>query len=156
MFGGLLSLLTGGLTRLLPEIIGIFTKMQDNKHELALGAQQMELAKLQGQIQQQRDDLAADVSAFKEQMTALQSAYATIKTGVAWVDAVNGIIRPYYTFIFIHVWMAIKYVSYLQLTSKGIDWQTAVLTLWTPDDKDLFAGITGFWFVNRVFTRKGQ
>ena len=150
------SMILGGITRLFPEIMTWLKGWQDNKQELALGQQQIELAKLRGQLQQQSDDLTADITAFKEQMTSLQSAYATIKTGVAWVDAINGMIRPYYTFIFINAWLLVKYVSYLQLTQKGIDWQTAVLTLWGPEDKDLFAGITGFWFVSRAFTRAGK
>ena len=124
MIPALLGLITGGLTRLAPVVAEIVTLKEKNAHE------------------------------FGQALAALQSAYQSVaNTGVKWVDSINALIRPYYTVIFVNVWLAVKAATYYQLHSKGLSWDSAIVALWTDNDQALFSAIANFWFLGRVFDK---
>jgi len=154
MITSIIGLITGGVSRLLPEVLSFINKKADMAHEIALGAQQIELAKVNGAIQQSAQVEKDSTENFGTAVAALQEAYKSMQTtGVKWVDALNGLIRPYYTIIFIHVWLLVKLAAYNQLIGSGITWDHALTTLWTEEDQALFAAIANFWFLGRVFDK---
>lgn len=154
MIPSIIGLLVGGVSRLAPAVIDMLTLKEKNAHELALGVQQIQLAQTQAQSAQSLEVAKDQAAEFGQAISALQDAYKSVAaTGVKWVDGVNALIRPYYTVIFVHVWLAVKAAAYWQLRSKGLDWSAALGTLWTDNDQALFSAIANFWFLGRVFDK---
>lgn len=152
VLGGVL----GGVARLVPEVIGYFDKKNDRKHELALGEQQFKLIQLQGHNQLQAQATAAESAEIVAGISAIQEAYRTQKTGFKFADTVSAMVRPWITFVVFHTWLAVKVAAYVALLNKGISWDVAITTMWTGDDVAMLAGVTNFWFLSRVFEKRGR
>lgn len=155
MILSLISLLGGGLMRLLPEVFSFLNKKTDNSHELAMLDRQAELEKTreasrrdtmmaQGDIDQTLALLAGQKSALEGQMQ---------KTGYVVVDALNFLVRPLTTYYFLCLFGAVKLAT-LVVSLRAMDPALAVIKCWTEDDAGTLAGILGFWFVGRCFEKK--
>lgn len=155
MILSLLSMLGGGLLRMLPELIGFLNKKTDNAHELAMLDRQMQLEdsraenrvheiEVQGDISQSIALLNAQGAALKSQMQ---------KTGIRWVDAANFAVRPLTTYFFLLLYAVVKCAT-LAVALRSMDPWAAILQVWTVDDASILAGILAFWFVGRVFDKK--
>lgn len=154
MIPALLGLVTGGITRLAPVIAEIVTLKEKNAHELAMGEQQIRLAQQAAQSAQAIESTKDQAAEFGQAVAALQSAYqSATNTGVKWVDGLNALIRPYYTIVFVHVWLGVKAATYYQLSKRGLSWDAALVSLWTDNDQALFSAIANFWFLGRVFDK---
>ena len=150
-----LSGLFGGILRLAPEVLGIWDKKNERKHELALGEQQYRVAQLQFTSQTTLKQLDLDQSQFVSTMQALAEgakAQAT-PTGIKWVDAISALVRPGIT-----TWIFVLY-SIVKLCALAVALETkelsaAILATWGPEDASLLASVVMFWFVGRVYTYK--
>jgi len=72
-------------------------------------------------------------------------------TGVGWVDALNGSVRPVLTYGFFALF-ALHLLVQLAAAAGRIDdapLSQAVAQAWSDEVQALFAGILGFWFGNR-------
>ena len=154
-FLSILSLLGGGLMRLLPELFAFMNKKTDNAHELAMLDRQAELEKtreasrrdtivVQGDISQTLALLDAQKSALEGQMQ---------KTGYWFVDAANFLVRPITTYYFLFCYGLVKTATLIVAMQQTDAWR-AIITVWDDNDTATLAGILGFWFVGRVFDKK--
>lgn len=148
LLGGLL----GGLARVVPEVLKMWDRKNERKHEIDLGNQQYKLVELQGHNQLQQ----VEAGQISEGISAIREAYANTRTGFKFADTINALVRPWITMVIFHVWLAVKIAAYLQLRHTGIDWMTAIQTLWSEDDAAMLAGVTNFYFLNRVFERRNK
>lgn len=155
MIATLLSLLGGGLMRLLPELVGLWNKMTDNKHELAMLDRQIELEKTRGAEQRQTIQVQGDIDQAVALLGAQQAALAGQMqlTGVRWADALNFLVRPATTYFFLLLFGLVK-VATIALAFKQTDAWHAILQSWDADDRATLSGILAFWFVGRVFDRR--
>lgn len=129
-------------------------KRQDHKHELemmrlqgdleaAQHARQQEAIRLQAElgvktIEAQR---VADVARADAEGFYTVSAEAQKPSGVAWVDALNALIRPLIAFMCLVLWV------------RALNQAGFVLTDW---DREIICGVFGFWFANRVLANRGK
>lgn len=150
VLGGLL----GGITRMVPEVLNFFDRKNERKHELSLGDQQKELITIQGHLKLDSEQLAADSAQVTAGINAVSEAYKSMKTGFKFADTVSALVRPWVTFIIFHVYILVKVAAYVQLQKSGIVWETAVQTIWGPEDVTMLSGIVNFWFLGRVFEKK--
>jgi hypothetical protein len=67
--------------------------------------------------------------------------YKTYNTGIHWVDALNGTVRPVIAYAFFVLY---AYVKYEQISHTP--W-----LMWTEDDQAIFAGIISFYFGQRAW-----
>lgn len=152
MLTTLLSLLGGGAMRLLPELIGLWNKKTDNDHELKMLASQVELEKTkaegaqaaimqQGSVDQILAAMAAQKDALGDQMKL---------TGVKFIDALNMLVRPSTTYLFLGMFCTYK-AALLSVALSQANVAQAILTVYTPDDAATLSGILSFWFVGRCF-----
>lgn len=150
----LLSMFGGGLMRLLPEILGFLNKKTDNAHELAMLEKQFQLEqtraaarldeiRVQGDVDQTIALLDVQREALKGQMQ---------KTGIRFVDALNFLVRPVTTYFFLSMYGIVKLAT-LVIAVRQADAWTAIVTVWTPDDATILAGILTFYFVGRSFDK---
>lgn len=166
MWMTLISMLGGGLMRMLPEVVAFFNKSTDNAHELAMLDKQMQLeqarvaAQVQGQqalaaSQLQLAETQGDINQAIAQLAAQQSAVAgqMQKVGIGWVDALNFAVRPLTTYYFLAFYGGMKLAMLVVALQMPDPWH-AVIGLWTDDDKAILSGILSFWFVGRVLDKK--
>lgn len=145
----------GALARLAPEVLKFLDRKNERKHELAVGSQQMELIKVQGHMKLDSDRIQADSAQLVAGLEAIKEGYASQKTGFKFADTVSALVRPGVTYLVVGFWALVKVAAYAQL-SDTLTWDVAVQTLWGDNDWALFAGIINFWFLSRVFEKKGK
>lgn len=152
IIGGVL----GGLARLAPEVLKALDRKNERKHELDMSKHQLDVIKIQGHQKLEGDQLAADSSQVLAGIKAIETAYANTKVGVAWVDALNAVVRPWITFVIFHMWVAVKIAAYVALDKTGLTWEQVVPLLWSGDDWAMLSGVTNFYFLGRVFEKRGK
>lgn len=159
MFSALISLLGGGLLRMLPELLGLFGKKTDNAHELAMLEKQFQLEQLRGKNGLEQLEFSGGHAEVLALLEAQKSAVVAQmqRTGVRWVDALNFSVRPVATYYFLLLFGAVKFAA-LGLALLGavgwVDKLGAVVACWSAEDAAVLAGILSFWFVGRVFDKK--
>ncbi len=152
IIGGVL----GGLARLAPEVLKALDRKNERSHELKMSQHQLEVIKIQGHQKLEGDQLAADSSQVLAGIQAIQTAYANTKTGFKFADVANALVRPWITFVIFHMWVAVKVAAYVALDKTGLTWEQVVPLLWGSDDWAMLAGVTNFYFLGRVFDKRGK
>lgn len=149
----LLGSLLGLLGSLAPRLIQFFEQKQNH-------AQELEMLKVQGQFQLQMIEAGhtakmAEINAMADMRTELAAFVAANKpTGIRWVDAFNGFMRPFLTLCFFGLYAAVKAAQFLVLAQDGGMGASTVLSLWNNEDWAVWAAIVTFWFGNRTFNRE--
>lgn len=154
MLETLLGGLVGGLFRLAPEIMKFFDRKNERAHELAMMDKIMAEEQLRGNTQlasQQEVTYGKGIDALSEAVKA-----QGIKTSIAFVDGLSALVRPIVTYWFMAIYMMVKTTAIVLTYHTTGDWSSAINTAWTKDDMAIFAGILNFWFLSRVFDRKGS
>ena len=141
----LLASLVGFISSLIPEIMKFFLDRNDKKHELQILEQQMKMK--QSGVASQLEEIIANNS-FKE----AQALYKTYKTGVCWVDALNGTVRPVLAYSFFAIYTFIKFLQY-KIIAVSINITDIVNILWSLDDQAIFAGIISFYYGQRAVSK---
>lgn len=141
----LFASIAGFITSLIPEILRFFKDRLDKSHELQLMDKQIRFSKIAGSKSPEEIQMTRDVV---EQL----SLYSTYKTGINWVDALNGSVRPVLAYSFFGMYAAIKIIQYKYIA------KTALLVeyidiIWSIDDQAIFASIVSFYFGQRAFAR---
>ena len=141
----ILASIVGFISSLIPEILKFFKDQNDKKHELQI--LQLQLA----QSKQRKVQTLEEINVYRD--IAEQGAlYSTYKSGVTWVDALNGSVRPVLAYSFFIIYGSVKFIQYKALTSsyKLIEF---IEIIWNIDDQAIFAGIISFYFGQRTFTK---
>jgi hypothetical protein len=148
ILGGLI----GGVVRFAPELLKFFDRKNERKHELSMQDRQIAFEQLRGN--QRMAEIDAQTSA-QQFVTAVDALKEGIKaqaqpSGIKWIDALSSLVRPLWTYLVLFMWSAVKWATYYQLLSKGLSWDAAVLTMWTPEDAGMLSMLGTFWFLDRV------
>jgi len=125
---------------IVPSVMGYFQDSKDKAHELALhekiAASNIKEAQISGELANLALELKADIASTKA------SHKPMVMTGVTWVDALRGSVRPVITYWFMGLYSYSKYVTYVQ----GGD-------MWTSWDQTLLATVISFWFGERLIRK---
>ncbi len=147
LFGSLLGFLGAAF----PDFLKLFRDAQDKKHEIKILEMQMEQQK-QGHTQRLEEitvqgNMQADIA-------ESQALYKTYTTGITWVDALNGTVRPVIAYAFFILYASVKILAYLAVSNFATT-SLAILytTLWTEEDAAIFAGIISFYFGQRAMNK---
>lgn len=151
----MISMLGGGLIRLLPEVFAFLNKKTDNEHELAMLDKQFALESTREAAKQHTIEIQGGIDQTLALLAAQQSALAgqMQRTGLWIVDALNFLVRPLTTYFFLALFGMVK-IATLVVALRALDPWLAIVQCWTPDDAATLSGILGFWFVSRVFDKK--
>jgi hypothetical protein len=147
----ILASLLGFLGSSFPKLLGMFQDKQDKAQELAIMSVQLEMAKLniQGQLKE------INVQSNTDQMKIL---YQTYDSGIKWVDALNGAVRPIIAYAFFLTYLLTKTPAFLLAIHDiyhGLQITSATqYQLWSDNDSAIFAGIISFYFGSRGFMKK--
>jgi len=139
----LLGALLGFIGSLVPEVFKIFRDKEDRQHELKIMQLQIEMQKSGNQERLEEIKIGADSAIMSE-------VYKTYYSGVKWVDALNGTVRPIlsYAFFFLYSYIKISAVSSIE----SIGWVN-ILMLWGEEDQAIFSGIITFYFGSRALNK---
>lgn len=146
----LLGSFLGFLGSFAPKILEFFEAAQDHKRELEIMNLQIEAQK-QGHIQRLEEiNTKADMEVYK-------AAHLSDRdTGIAWVEALRGTVRPVVTYSFFLLYALTKAALYAMATHQGYDWAEAVVMLWSQPDMALFATVVSYWFGGRAVEKMEQ
>lgn len=141
----LLASLAGFLSSLVPEIMKYFVDRGDKKHELEILEYQVKLQKIKadGRLK----EIIPQLNMFET-----QALYKTYKTGINWVDAFNGLVRPVLAYAFFGIYAYVKFLQY-QIIAASMQLFEVVNILWTLEDQAIFAGIISFYFGQRALSK---
>lgn len=133
----------------LPHLFDLLKDSNENKQQLAMIDRQIELVKIKGDTR--LDEIAASHDARLEEIQANSQAQqalaayqlqesaqksADTNTGVAWVDAFRGVVRPLVTVMFVGIW------AYYKISHPA--------SLWDEFDQRMTMLILCFWFGGRA------
>lgn len=141
----LLASIAGYIGSIIPELVKILKDKNDKKHELEILDRQIEYSKTANT--QKIEEIQIQDNA-KERA----SLYATYTSGVYWVDAVNGLVRPILAYSFFSMYACVKYLQYSTISSTAIPIEYIEI-IWNVDDQAIFAGIISFYFGQRTFSK---
>lgn len=144
----LLATLVGFISSAFPDLLKIWRDAADRKHELTILRMQME-QQAQGHMQRLEEiNTQADIS-------ETRALYRTYSTGIRWVDALNGTVRPVLAYTFFLLYFVIKCMQFSVVDlSDPLPWHMA--TLWSVEDQAIFAGIISFYFGQRAMSKVRQ
>ncbi len=144
----LLGSALGFLSSLFPDLLKLFREHQDRKHELAVMDRQMEMQRAGHQQRLEEINVQADI-------VESQALYRSLRpTGVRWVDALAGSVRPIITYAFFALFAAVKGSAlYLLIAVEGVLLAQALPQIWDPETQALFAAVMSFWFGNRALQK---
>lgn len=133
----LLGSLLGFISAAFPDLLKLFRDAQDRKHELTILEMQM-AQQAQGHANRLEEiHVEADIAESR-------ALYKTYNTGIRWVDALNGTVRPVIAYSFFILYAVVKIMQF----SADLPW-----LLWTAEDQAIFAGIISFYFGQRAMSK---
>lgn len=142
----LLGALLGFISSTMPDVFRLYQSNRDREHELAVMDRQMELQKLG--LNQRLEEIS-----IQSDNATLATAYQTYKTGIGWVDAFNGTVRPAlaYGFFLLYALMKIAQFGALGRVASPFD---LLAIMWGNEDQAIFAAIISFYFGQRAMRKK--
>lgn len=140
----LLASLTGFIGSLIPELLKYFIDKNDKKHELEILKQQIKISSAGIDERMSEIKTIADISEIK-------ALYATYNSGIKFIDALNGSVRPVLAYGFFVLYATIKIMQFLMLPE--ITSIVYIESLWSLEDQSIFAGIISFYFGNRALAK---
>ena len=150
-----ITLICGGLLRLLPELLVFLNKKTDNKHELEMLEKQFQLESTRNAAQFEQYQYKADVdqtmALWEAQKDALKGQMQI--TGIRWVDALNFAVRPVYAYTALLLYYIAKLAIFFTAFNQSANVWEKVNACYTPEDFAFLSGITSFYFVGRVIEK---
>ena len=153
LLGGLL----GGAFRLAPEILKWLDRQGERGHELAMQDKALEFEKLRGAQRMAEIGAASEAAWSVGGIEALKEAVAAQgrPSGVKWADALSTTVRPVVTYLFVLMYGGVKLSTFVGSVQAGEGFGPALVATWTDADQALLSGILNFWFISRVWERRG-
>lgn len=147
----LVSTLIGFLGAMVPEAFSLLRERSDRRFEREM---------LEMQLRQQAQASSERLEEVRSRSDVLEARalYTTWKSGVEWVDALNGSVRPVLAYAFFLLYASTKLLQWQTLADGApLPWQiqSLIQSLWGEEDQAIFAGIISFYFGQRAF-QKGK
>lgn len=151
----LLGSLLGFATSIFPSILDFFQDGKDKAHELASMEMQIKLMDKQTELNIKEAQVTGELNNIALELKAeIASVKAVHKpqqlTGITWVDALRGSVRPIVTYWFMCLYTFSKVAMFIGALEDGITWTAAGQQMFSEYDLALFATILSFWFGDRI------
>jgi hypothetical protein len=141
----LLGSLIGFMGAAFPDFLKMWRDAADRKHELVILEMQMAQQE-KGHTQRLEEiNVQADISESR-------ALYKTYNTGIKWVDALNGTVRPVLAYAFFMLYFTVKCMQFGMVDlGNPLPWHMDIL--WSVEDQAIFAGIISFYFGQRAMSK---
>lgn len=153
----------GGVARFAPEVLKFFDAKNERAHELAMLDKNIEAEKAraasgikEAEVKADGEQVTAAVGALQE---ALKGQFQVI--GNKFVDALNFSVRPVLTYLIVGPYALGKFAVFIALLWAGNSLdasmvQSALTSTYTAADMAIVSGIINFFFLGRVFDKRGS
>ncbi len=141
----LISTILGLLSSILPNIVKIYEKKQDLKHEIELTKLRIAAAERNVELTTVAEVAKADVS----EGDSLRD-HDSLLSGHSYFDALRASIRPVITYVFFLLFIGIKITVLVIMVNRGVDADKIVNIIWDQETMAIFSAIIGFWFGSRM------
>ena len=148
----LLSLIVGGLLRLIPEYFKFRSANAQNDHEFRMTTLQFDIDKARSEAQLDLVHAASNAEqGIAELKGMIEAGNAQLKpTGIRFVDALNSLVRPVLTFYWcVGLYTTWKIVQIYILLKTNADAVQYLSVLVSEFDRSIIGSIFAFWFVDR-------
>lgn len=145
----LLGSLFGGIFRLAPEVIKVFDRANERKHELKMFELSTELEKVKGEFKVEEKYVDYSVAQMQAIQAAAEAEGKIASKSYKWVTAAVALVRPAITYAMFALYLIVKFTFIITGLSSGTDWATVVASNWTNDDWGVLTMILTFHFVGR-------
>ena len=153
MIESLLGGVFGGVLRLTPEIMKLWDRANERRHELAMTEldlkrmdKEHEMKLALGEQGLSRAELDAVAVVNREQGETARGAYR-------WVAAVSALIRPGVTIWLFVLYAVIKLAAMYTAHLAGVAPLQVLTSAWGADDVAMLNMCISFWFVGRIYER---
>lgn len=153
MIETLLGGVFGGALRLAPEVLKWFDRKNEREHELKMIELEHDFAKTSAELALRQGQQNLVSKEYDVLGVALETQSTMSVAGGKFISAINALVRPLVTYLFILMYAAVKVAMYMLAVDQGGAWEQVVLNLWTQDDITILFMIISFWFVGRVYER---
>lgn len=154
----ILSALSGFVSSLLPEVVGMVRESAQHKREMERMDKQAQIAAIQAQAEKDKADADADARVF---VAAQETARAEVVAAKdSWIAAYSASVRPTVTYGFFLMFVAVEvYLMHVALKSMPavpMPWHVrdAASLVWGEEQSALFSYIMGYWFGQRSARRR--
>jgi len=135
VIGALLGFVGG----IVPDLFAMLRDRADRKHELNILDLQMQQQAAGHKAKLQEIEVSADIAESK-------AIYKTYATGIRWIDAYNGTVRPTLAYAFFGLYLFVK-ISMLQTLNFELPW--AMNAFWDDYDRAFLFGVISYYFGQR-------
>lgn len=156
MLETLLGGVFGGLLRLAPEVLKLWDRKDERKHELSMIDRELEFAKTRAEVELRKADNELSVSELNAIGEAFREQSVTAQAAGKFVAGISALVRPVVTYIFILLYALVKIASYTLAISQGGSWDVVLVSMWGSEDTAVLNMILSFWFVGRVYERQNK
>lgn len=147
----LFSTLIGFLSSGVPHVLEFFRENKNKAHELEVMKLKLEAAKSNNAAALEIADKKAKSSV---NVAEAKSIYKTYETGITWVDALNGLVRPAAAFTMLAIYCVIECMIFYAALERP-DTSLAEITemLWDEEDHIFFGIIISYYFGSRAIDK---
>jgi hypothetical protein len=141
----LFASLAGFLSSIFPQLFKYYIDKSDKGHELEIMKLQIKLKEKGIHDRLEEIEIIRDINESK-------SLYQSYTTGIYWVDALNGTVRPVLAYSFFGLYAFTKMVQFWSFYGASTLFQYLDI-LWSVNDQAIFAGIISFYYGNRTISK---
>ncbi len=141
----LLASIIGFIGSIVPELLKILKDKSDKTHELKIFDKQL-------QMQQQGISNRLEEIVTNEQIQINKALYRTYRTGINWVDSLNGTVRPVLAYAFFLLYAGVKIMQFKSLGNNAPLIAYSEI-LWSENDHAIFVGIISFYYGQRAINK---
>jgi hypothetical protein len=137
----LFASIVGFISSIFPELLKIFRDKNDKAHEIKILEKQIEM-------QEKGINARLDEIGLSYDVANTRTIYRTYKTGINWVDSLNGTVRPVIAYSFFILYGLVKFMQISTITGNAPAFIYLDI-LWAEEDHAIFAGIISFYYGQR-------
>lgn len=153
---GLLGSIFGGIFRIIPEVLKLFDRVSERKHELEMFRLQTDLERMRGEYRIENRYVDHSIAQLDTISEAFKEQAETASKSYKWVAAASALVRPSITYALFVFYMLFKIAMLLMAWEEGVPWLTIMQTNWTAEDFGMLNMILTFWFVGRAIERYNE
>lgn len=156
----------GALARLAPEVMKVWDRRNERKHEAVMLDKTVAAEQARAAAGLKETEAKADSAQMLAAIAALQEAVKgqAQATGIKWVDAITATVRPFLTYGIVApyafgksvVFFALCWVGFSKLGIDASVVKEALAATYTDADMAIVSGVLNFWFIGRVFDKRGS
>lgn len=145
-----ISTLLAAMSSILPAIVALLQKKNDQAHEVEMVKLDMSKMELASKLQIDLANVNADIGEGK----SLYEHDASLDGNGFW-NNFRASVRPVLTYLFFGLFILVKVSALVVLLKAGLNVVDTMPILWDDNTQAIFGAIIGFWFGSRALERFG-